>query len=174
MLHRLPGTHCDAWNRGTISLEVPIGSTIIDSKNIGQLALSWRSGEQGVPFGPRALALYAFGQSLLRRGKTERAEAVARETMERAQRSGDHCGICSALAILGQIAQRSGNLAEAATFLVESDEHARLGGFPDLRSFTLRNLAELARMQGDLARATTLYEEALAVARAMGMRFGGA
>jgi tetratricopeptide (TPR) repeat protein len=73
---------------------------------------------------------------------------------------------------LGQIAQRSGNLDEAATFLVESDEHARLGEYPDLRGFTLRNLAELARMQGDLARATTLYEEALAVARATGMTFG--
>ena len=55
---------------------------------------------------------------------------------------------------------------------MESDEHARLAGFPDLRGITLRNLAELARMQGDLARATTLYEEALAVARALGMTFG--
>jgi tetratricopeptide (TPR) repeat protein len=136
------------------------------------LALSWQSGKQGVPFGPRAEALYAFGQSLLRRGKTERAEAVAREALERAQRSGDHCGICSAQAILGQIAQRNGNLDEAAAFLVESDEHARLGGFPVLRGIALRNLAELARMQGDLARATTLYEAALAVARAMGMTFG--
>jgi ATP/maltotriose-dependent transcriptional regulator MalT len=136
------------------------------------LALSWQSGKQGVPFGPRAEALYAFGQSLLRRGKTERAEAVAREAQERAQRSGDHCGICSAQAILGQIAQRNGNLDEAAAFLVESDEHARLGGFPVLRGIALRNLAELARMQGDLARATTLYEEALAVIRAMGMTFG--
>lgn len=136
------------------------------------LALSWQSGKQGVPLGPRAVALYAFGQSLLRRGKTERAEAVAREAMELAQESRDHCGICSSLAILGQIAQRSGNLDKAAIFLVESDEHAMLGGFPDLRGITLRNLAELARMQGDLARATTLYEEALETARALGMTFG--
>jgi predicted ATPase/transcriptional regulator with XRE-family HTH domain len=136
------------------------------------LALSWQSGKHGVPFGPRAVALYGFGQSLLRRGKTQRAETVAREALERAQRSGDHCGISSALAILGQIAQRDGNLDEAATFLMESDEHARLGGFLDLRGITLRNLAELARMQGDLARATTLYEEALEVARAVGTTFG--
>jgi len=136
------------------------------------LALSWQSGKQEIPFGSRAVALYAFGQSLLRRGKTERAEAVAREALERAQRCGDHCGICSAQAILGQMAQRNGNLAEAAAFLAESDEHARLGGFPNLRGIALRNLAELARMQGDLARATTLYEEALAVARATGTIFG--
>jgi predicted ATPase/DNA-binding XRE family transcriptional regulator len=136
------------------------------------LALSWQSGKQGVLFGPRAVALYGFGQSLLRRGKTQRAETVAREALERAQRSGDHCGISSALAILGQIAQRDGNLDEAATFLMESDEHARLGGFLDLRGITLRNLAELARMQGDLARAIMLYEEALAVARALGTTFG--
>jgi predicted ATPase/DNA-binding XRE family transcriptional regulator len=136
------------------------------------LALSWQSGKHGVPFGPRAVALYGFGQSLLRRGKTQRAETVAREALERAQRSGDHCGISSALAILGQIAQRDGNLDEAATFLMESDEHARLGGFLDLRGITLRNLAELARMQGDFARATTLYEEALEVARAVGTTFG--
>jgi tetratricopeptide (TPR) repeat protein len=136
------------------------------------LEISWQSEHQDILFGLRANSLYAFGQSLLRRGKSQRAEAVAREARERAQRSGDHCGICSALAILGQISQRSGNLDEAATFLVESDEHARLGEYQDLRGFTLRNLAELARMQGDLARATTLYEEALAVARATGTTFG--
>jgi tetratricopeptide (TPR) repeat protein len=136
------------------------------------LALSWQSGKQGVPYGPRAMALYGFGQSLLRRGKTQRAETIAREALERAQRSRDHCGISSALAILGQIAQRDGNLDEAATFLMESDEHARLGGFLDLRGITLRNLAELARMQGDLAQAIMLYEEALAVVRALGMTFG--
>jgi predicted ATPase/transcriptional regulator with XRE-family HTH domain len=136
------------------------------------LALSWQSGKQEVPFGPRALALYAFGQSLLRRGKTARAEAVAREALERSQRSGDHCGVCSALAILGQITQRGGNLDEAANFFMESDEHARLGGFPDLRGITLRNVAELARMQGDLARATALYEEALVLARTTGTTFG--
>ena len=136
------------------------------------LKMSWQRGAQEVPLGLRALALYAFGQILLGRGRTERAQVVAREALERAQRSEDHCGICSALAILGHIAQRNGNLDEAATYLVESDEHATLGEFPDLRGFTLRNLAELARMQGDLARATTLYEEALAVARALGMTFG--
>ena len=95
------------------------------------LVLSWQSGEQGVPLGPRAEVLYAFGQILLGRGKTERAEAVAREALSRAQKSGDHCAICSSLAILGQIAQRSGNLDKAATFFVESEEHARLGGSPD-------------------------------------------
>jgi len=136
------------------------------------LRMSWQKGAQEVPVGLRALALYAFGQTLLGREKTERAEAIARKVLERAQRSEDHCSICSALAILGQIAQRNGNLDEAATFLMESDEHARHGEFPDLRGFTLRNLAELARMQGDLARAVTLYEEALAVTRALGMTFG--
>jgi predicted ATPase/DNA-binding XRE family transcriptional regulator len=136
------------------------------------LVLSWQSGEQGVPLGPRAEVLYAFGQILLGRGKTERAEAVAREALSRAQKSGDHCAICSSLAILGQIAQRSGNLDKAATFFVESEEHARLGGSPALRGITMRNLAELARMQGDLALATTLYEEALVVVRTMGMTFG--
>ncbi len=136
------------------------------------LRMSWQRGAQEVPLGLRALALYAFGQILLGRGKTERAEAVARDVLERGQRSGDHGSVSSALAILGQIAQRSGNLDEAAAFFAESDEHARLGGLPDLRGITLRNLAELARMRGDLARATALYEEALAVVRAMGMTFG--
>ena len=136
------------------------------------LVLSWQSGEQGVPLGPRAEVLYAFGQILLSRGKTERAEAVAHEALSRAQKSGDHCAICSSLAIQGQIAQRSGNLDKAATFFVESEEHARLGGSPALRGITMRNLAELARMQGDLALATTLYEEALVVVRTIGMTFG--
>lgn len=136
------------------------------------LEISWQSEHQDILFGPRANALYAFGQSLLRRGKSQRAEAVARETLERAQRIGDHCAISSALATMGQIAQLDGNLDEAETLLVESDEHARLGGFPDLRGITLRNLAELARMQGDLERAIVLYEEAMDSVRAQGMTFG--
>jgi len=136
------------------------------------LRMSWQRGTQEVPHGLRAIALYGFGQILLGRGKTERAEAVARDALECGRESGDHGSISSAQAILGQIAQRSGNIDEATTFLVESDEHARLAEFPDLRGFSLRNLAELARMQGDFVRAATLYEEALAVARATGMTFG--
>jgi tetratricopeptide (TPR) repeat protein len=136
------------------------------------LRMSWQEGAQEVPPELRAVALYAFGQILLGRGKAERAEAVARDALERGRRSGDHGSMSSALAILGQIAQRSANLDEATTFLVESDEQARLAGILDLQGFTLRNLAELARMQGDLVRATTLYEEALAIARATGMTFG--
>jgi predicted ATPase/transcriptional regulator with XRE-family HTH domain len=138
------------------------------------LTLSWQSGGQGVLFGPRALVLHAFGQSLLVRGKTEQAQAVAREALSRAQSSEDHCSICSALAILGQIAQQGRNLDEAADLFAKSDEHARLGGDPDLRGNSLRNLAELARMRGDFVRATLLYEEALAVARAKGMTFHAA
>ncbi len=135
------------------------------------LTLSWQSGAQSVLFGPRAVVLYAFGSILLGRGKTEQAEAVAREALSRAQRSEDHCGICSALAILGQIAQRGGNLNEAEAFFAKSDEHATLGGGSDLRGIILRNLAELARMRGDLVRATILYEQALAVVQAKGMTF---
>jgi hypothetical protein len=37
VLHGLPGAHHDAWDRRSVSLEVSIDSTIIDSKNIGQL-----------------------------------------------------------------------------------------------------------------------------------------
>ena len=135
------------------------------------LTLSWQSGAQRVLFAPRAVVLYAFGSILLGRGKTERAQAVAREALSRAQRSGDHCGICSALAILGQLAQRGGNLDEAAAFFAESDEHATLGGCSDLRGITLRNLAELARLRGDLVRATALYEQALVIVGAKGMTF---
>ena len=130
------------------------------------------NGAQEVPLGLRALALYAFGQILLGRGKTERAEAVARDALERARRSGDHCSICSALAILGQIAQRSGNLDEAATFFVESDEHARLGGVSRPARLYPAQSCGTSADAGRPFRATTLYEEALAVARAMGMTFG--
>jgi tetratricopeptide (TPR) repeat protein len=136
------------------------------------LTLSWQSGAQGVLFRPRADVLYSFGNILLGRGKTEQAEAVAREVLNRAQRSEDHCSICSALTILGQIAQQGGNLDEAEAFFAKSDEHATLGGSPDLRGITLRNLAELARMRGDLMRATALYKEALAIVQAIGITFG--
>ncbi|HET8840953.1 MAG TPA: tetratricopeptide repeat protein, partial [Ktedonobacteraceae bacterium] len=136
------------------------------------LAMSWQRERQEKLFEIRALALYACGQSLLRRDKIELAREAACEALERARRNADSCSMCGALAILGQIAQRNGNLNEAATFLEESDRYARLEESAALRSFTLRNLAELARMQGDLPRATTLYEEALAVARALEMTFG--
>jgi len=138
------------------------------------LTLSWQSGAQGVLFGRRALVLHAFGQSLLVRGKTEQAQAVARAALSRAQRIEDHCSICGALAILGQIAQQGGNLDEAEACFAKSDEHATLGGEPDLQGNSLRNLAELARMRGDFVRATLLYEEALAVAQAKGMTFHAA
>jgi tetratricopeptide (TPR) repeat protein len=85
---------------------------------------------------------------------------------------GDHGGMSSVFAILGQTAQRSGNIEEAEAFFIESDEHAKRGSYADLRGFTLRNLAEIARMRGNLARATTLYEEALAIAQGVGMRWG--
>jgi predicted ATPase/transcriptional regulator with XRE-family HTH domain len=138
------------------------------------LKLSWQNGGQGALFGPRALVLHAFGQSLLVRGKTEQAQAVAREALSRAQRSEDHCSICSALAILGQIAQQCGNLDEAQACFAESDEHARLGGDPDLQGNSLRNLAELARLRGDLVRATLLYQQAQTLARATGRTFHAA
>src|SRR5260370_9980147 len=108
---------------------------------------------------------------MLGRGKSEQGEGGAREALSRAKRREDHCGICSALAIMGQIAQRGGNLDEAAAFFAERDEHTTLGGCSDLRGFTLRNLAELARLRGDLVRATTLYEQALVVVQAKGMTF---
>ena len=38
VFHCLPGTHYNARDRRAISLDVPIDSTIIDSKNIGHLA----------------------------------------------------------------------------------------------------------------------------------------
>jgi tetratricopeptide (TPR) repeat protein len=154
------------WSQGRISEAEGILERL--------LRLGWQSGAPSDLCGRRALVLHAFGQSLLVRGKTEQAQAVAREALSRAQRSEDHCGICSALALLGQIAQQGGNLDEAEACFEKSDEHARLGGDPDLQGNSLRNLAELARMRGDLVRATLLYEEALALARAKGMAFHAA
>jgi predicted ATPase/transcriptional regulator with XRE-family HTH domain len=154
------------WSQGRISEAEGILERL--------LRLGWQSGAPSDLCGRRALVLHAFGQSLLVRGKTAQAQAVAREALSRAQRSEDHCGICSALALLGQIAQQGGNLDEAEACFEKSDEHARLGGDPDLQGNSLRNLAELARMRGDLVRATLLYEEALALARAKGMAFHAA
>lgn len=134
--------------------------------------MSWQAKKQESLDETRALALYAFGQSLLRRGKTEQAQEVAHAALERAQSNPDACGMCSALAILGQIAQRSENLDEATVFLEESDRQATLGASLGLRSFTLRNLAELARMRGDFPHAITLYEEALTIAQVLGTTFG--
>lgn len=135
------------------------------------LSLSWHSAAHSIPLGPRAEALYAFGSHLLGRGETARAETVAREALERARSSGDHESMSSAYAILGHIAQRNGDLGEAEARFIASDEQAQLGSYTALRGFTLRNLAEIARLRGDLTRATTLYEDALAIARDIGMQW---
>jgi predicted ATPase/DNA-binding XRE family transcriptional regulator len=136
------------------------------------LALSWQSPAHSIPRGPRAEALYAYGQLLLSRGKTAQAEQMAQETLARAQHSGDHESMSSAYAILGQSAQRQGNLEEAEAWFLQSDEQAQRGSYPALRGFTVRNLAEIARVRGNLARATTLYKQAFAIVQELGMQWG--
>jgi predicted ATPase/DNA-binding XRE family transcriptional regulator len=136
------------------------------------LALSWQSPAHSIPRGPRAEALYAYGQLLLSRGKTTQAEQIAQETLARVQHSGDHESMSSVYAILGQSAQRQGNLEEAEAWFLQSDEQAQCGSYPALRGFTVRNLAEIARVRGNLARATTLYEQAFAIVQGLGMQWG--
>lgn len=138
------------------------------------LALSWQQADHRIPLGPRAEAVYVFGQLLLSRGKTAQAATVASEALERARSSGEHESMCSAYAIQGHIAQRDGNLEEAEACFLASDEQAQRGSYPALRGFTVRNLAEIARVRGDLERATTLYEEALTIVQRTGMQWGRA
>lgn len=133
------------------------------------LALDGLAGGQEERSVWRAEVLMGLGQILLNLGKMERAEAVAKETLHRSVPGGDHSGMSSAYAILGQIAQMRGQIDEAATCFTKSDEHAKRSEIGSLQGMALRNLAELARIQGDYVRATALLEESLESARSFGV-----
>ena len=136
------------------------------------LALDERAGEQRAPLSLRLEVLFGFGQYLLSWGKVERAEAMAREMLDLAQRALDHAGMSMALAILGQLAQESGKIDEAVTYFAESYTHSKLTENISVRGRALLNLAEGARLQGDITGAMSLLEEALATARARGFTWG--
>ena len=74
-----------------------------------------------------------------------------------------------AFSILGKIALLNRKLDEAALYFTESDVHARLTGVWSIRGAALDNLAELAQMQDDTMRATLILEEALELARTLGI-----
>jgi predicted ATPase/transcriptional regulator with XRE-family HTH domain len=137
------------------------------------LALDLQAREQGEHVAPLTLRierLYGLGRTLVRHGKVEHgAEAFAQEALQLAQDIGDQNGISNAFATLGMIAQESGKLDEAEAAFTESYTHARRIEQRGLMSRALCGLADVARMRGDVARATTLSEEALTIARAIGI-----
>jgi len=133
------------------------------------LTLDRQMNELDIPLELRAEVHYQFGQVLLSQGKRERAEILATETLERAQRTGDQSGMSMAFTILGQLAQTTGKLEEAASYFSRSEEHARLTDVLSVRGTALNNLAQIAWMQGDLRRARALLEEGLELARTTGI-----
>ena len=133
------------------------------------LTLDRQMNAPDIPLELRAEVHYQFGQVLLSQGRRERAEILATETLDRAQRTGDQSGMSLAFTILGQLAQTTGKLDEAARYFRQSEEHARLTGVLSIRGTALNNLAQIAWMQGDLGRTTALLEEGLELARTTGI-----
>ena len=104
----------------------------------------------------------------------ERAEAVAREALSRAQKSKIIAPSANSLAILGQIAQGSGNLDKAqATFFVESA--ASMPGWEGLQHcevLRMRNTCGTGTHAGRPCPCDHAVRRKLVVVRTMGMTFG--
>jgi transposase len=151
------------WN--ALPRELGASSTVYDRFRL------WEKQEetQTTPAWIHAEALYNFGQILLSLGKLERAEVLAQEALQLAERCHDHGEMSSAYGMLGLVAQARGKLKQAATYLTESDAHAKLTGVAMIQATASLNLGELVRQQGDFARATTLFGEVLTMARTLGV-----
>ena len=152
------------------------------------LVLNWQAGSPETLSEWRAQALYSLGDVLLSQGKVERAEAVAKEALDRTrQRGNDSATRMAAFSVLALVARRRGRLAEAVAYFIESENHTRLAEATaavmtsesparltirdSVKGTALLNRAELAELQGDLALATTLTEEGRATAKAAGVPF---
>ncbi|HEV7129585.1 MAG TPA: hypothetical protein VGN32_19275, partial [Ktedonobacterales bacterium] len=135
------------------------------------LALDLAARERGEPTAPRTLRvarLYGLARTLLSAGQLERADALAAEALDLAQRSDDQSGIANAYTTRGLIAQASDRLEQAATAFAASYAHARLARESSITTLALVHLTDLARLRGDSTSAATHLEAALASARATG------
>ena len=89
------------------------------------LALDAQAGARAAEPVVRIAALYGVGQLALERGDYERAEALARQALALAERTGDESGMGNALAHLGMVAETRGDLQSAASYLEQGIAHCR-------------------------------------------------
>ena len=130
----------------------------------------------GAPAPPSLRANMLFGIARLAYDRGERAVAatVAEESLAQARQADDAEAMSNALALLGQIAQASGAIHQAAEDFAESLTYARRCNIPHVLSAALGNSAQIAQAQGNLALAVALLDETLVIARQSGSLWGEA
>ncbi|MFI5272790.1 MAG: ATP-binding protein [Ktedonobacterales bacterium] len=129
------------------------------------LALDAAAGERGAPAALRVSALYALILFALDRRHYDEAEAMAREGLALARRTGDAARAGNMLAELGHVAEARGELDAAMAYFEEGLAQYEHGGEGAAIGRTLSSLGNLARTKGDYERASGFLERALAWAR---------
>ena len=109
----------------------------------------------------RATALEWAGNLAGKQGDTDRAVALATESLAVARASGDERAVAFALCTLGGFLREQGRAAETRPLFEEARELAHRVDLEDFGAIPLLNLGLLAADDGNLERANALVTEAL-------------
>lgn len=120
----------------------------------------------------RAEALNNLGAALGRSGDLDGAEGVLREALGVYERFDSPGSVSSALLNLGVVSGRRGELVEAGGLLAESLEAMGESGDPYVLAACHINLGVVSWGSGDVEGAGARFEEALGVARGLGLPRG--
>jgi predicted ATPase/DNA-binding CsgD family transcriptional regulator len=128
---------------------------------------------KGLTSSTGAMALWVESALTAKLNDYDRAEALARESLELSRALGDVSGISRAIYTLGAIAANNrSDYPEARALTEEALALARKGSDRVRVARALLNLGEIVSVQGEYARAQTLLEEALAIQRDLGNKDG--
>lgn len=122
----------------------------------------------------RAQALTDAAMLVNIQGDTERASALAAESLALYRELEDREGIALALYQLGHVAWLRGDFVRASSLLRESMELSRQLGDTISVAYAYYSLAGLATIRGEYAEGIALFEEALALFKREGNRRGEA
>jgi predicted ATPase/DNA-binding XRE family transcriptional regulator len=136
------------------------------------LALDATAGARAASAAVRVQALYMLGESIREQGEYTRAEQLARDALDLAERASDQSGMGNALRVLGELAQGRGDRAEAARLLERGLACCREVNDMACVVLARMSLAHLARTGGDYDCATRIFEEHVALARPNASRWG--
>jgi predicted ATPase/class 3 adenylate cyclase len=118
----------------------------------------------------RIKALYLKGWALYRRGEAPAVLALAAQTLQLCQETGDRQGMAVSFKLYGVAHLQLGQHLEADRFFREGLVLCEELGDRRNSAAMWSNLGECARLRGDDSAAAELYEKALAIARQIGHR----
>jgi DNA-binding SARP family transcriptional activator/tetratricopeptide (TPR) repeat protein len=118
---------------------------------------------------PRQLVLVWYGEACLQVGETDRAAAALRGVLSWSERVGATGGAVHSLHGLVQIAMASGDIGEAERLATRVYDHSQTLRLPSTRLVGMLTFANVRLAGGHLEVARALAEEALDVARQLGV-----